>query len=289
MGVRRSALQFGVERCEKSEVPATDPSHPWGGILKTALKSSPSMKEFLKRIRGGAFVATVVWGIGPGCPPPPPQGFVEINGYRVVEDGTKMEVSLYVSPPAGTLYVRCPDYTPFDTVVVGEDWDSVTYLLDSTFLTSCTWHQSTVFTYSYGGERSTLFVFYDVPIGYVGYPNRPRRLVIDSRDTISVHDDSSGYVLTSNGHVRFRSYDGEMYAPVPPVSYSDTLGVSDGDTVIVWIDHDRDGALGYDGDDLFGVLIVTSDDLSLRIVASLRPSLPLTGYRGLDLCFGCAE
>ncbi len=248
------------------------------------------MRDLLSRIRSVAFVATVAWGIGSGCPPLPPQADLYVSGYEVANNGTEIRLYLSVSPPAGTLYVRCLDYTPFDTVAVDDGTYSLVYSLDSTFLASCSEHLGMFLTYAYGDSRSSVVMDYSgVPVGYVGYPNLPRRVVIDHRDTVVVNGDSSGYVLTSNAYVRFAPYEGGMYAPLPPGPYTDTLTLPEGSTAVVWIDHDRDGAVGYDGDDLFGVLTVTFDDLRFSSLAVLHTDPDLTGYRGLDLCFRCSE
>ena len=247
------------------------------------------MRDLLKRIRSLAFVATVVWGIGPGCPPPPPELTIWVERYEVSDDGTKMDLTLYVSPPAGTLYIECSDGTPFDTVVLSEGTDSLEYSLDSTFLASCSDHTWTRFTYTYEGDKTMMDLPHsDVPVRTIGYPNRPRKVVIDYRDTVFIYDDSSGYVLTSNGYVKFAPYTGGVYAPIPPDPYTDTLSISEGGTAVVWIDHDRDGAEGYDGDDLFGVLTATPDGVRFSVLGLLYANPTLTGYRGLDLCFRCS-
>jgi len=84
--------------------------------------------------------------------------------------------------------------------------------------------------------------------------------------------------------VKVQKYSGGLYAPLPPEGYDTLLIAGSNDTLIVWQDYDRDGAMGYDKEDVFWVVLVGSSEVR---AITLNRKDELTGYRGLDLCFKC--
>jgi len=229
------------------------------------------------------FVGAILLNAGCDCPPFTTDcvSVMEIENIKVQDEGTKIKFVISPPPSTGTLRVRCHDLTDMDTKIFPKGLDSVEYVLDSTFLKTCKDHDV---LYLFDGRSGQVEVSLEnIPIRYLPPPNG---VVIDGKDTIAITSDSGEYVLSSNQYVKFKPYAGEMFAPLPSGSYSDTLRTLKGDTVIVWIDRDRDGSSEYDEGDLFGVLIVGADDVDLRIIGS-PSSGPITGYRGLDLCFKC--
>ncbi|NPB03596.1 MAG: hypothetical protein GXO39_04190 [Thermotogae bacterium] len=230
-----------------------------------------------------ALAGAILLVAGCDCPPFTTDcgSVMDVESITVEDGGTKIKIVISPPPSTGTLRVRCHDFTDADTKIFPKDLDPVEYALDSTFLKTCKEHDV---VYLFDGESGQIGIsLRSIPIRYL---SSPRGVVIDSKDTIVVAHDSSGYVLNSNGYVKFKPYAGEMFAPLPSGSYTDTMRVSGGDTVIVWIDHDRDGSAEYDEGDLFGVLMVGTDGMELRVMGNTSYE-PLTGYRGLDLCFKC--
>jgi len=221
-------------------------------------------------------LSAILFVVGTGCKnnTTPPTTEVSLSASN---DGTT--INLLVSfPPSDTLGILCRDETPLDTVIVGEA-DTVIYTLDSTFLSVCGEHDLIKIAIYPG-------TFISVSLANVPIATKGDTIVVNGRDTLILISDTSGYGVISSRYVKLAEYTGGLYAPLPPSTYMDTISAGSNDTLIVWIDYDRDSAMGYDGDDIFGVLLIGPDGRNLRILANTSGDT-FTGYRGLDLCFKC--
>ncbi len=214
---------------------------------------------------------------------------MEVYSIYVSNDGTA--INLLISPPSytDTLGILCKDNVYFDTVIVDRSVDTVRYVLDSTFLLRCGEHSD---IHILDGSSNPLSLyFYEIEADILSSPSR---VVLGRRDTLFLDDDTSGYTVRTSEYVKVQKYSGGLYAPLPPEGY-DTLIVADSnDTLIVWQDYDRDGASGYDGEDIFWVVLLKGNSGAVDVRTLARRPLSendpyaFTGYRGLDLCFKCA-
>ena len=224
-------------------------------------------------------LGVILLAAGVGCKKettPPTMG-VSLSASN---DGTTINL-LISSPSSDTLGILCGDGTPLDTVIVGGA-DTVIYTLDSTFLKVCEEHNLLKIAIYPG--TFMLVLLENVPIG-----TKDDTITINGRDTVILRGDTTGYEVISSRYVKLAEYAGGLYAPLPPSSYGDTVSADSSDTLVVWIDYDHDGASGYDGDDVFGVLIIGPDRKELRVLAYTSGWDTFTGYRGLDLCFKCIK
>ncbi len=222
-------------------------------------------------------LSAVLLAAGTGCKNETTPPTTEVS-LSTSNDGTT--INLLVSfPSSDTLVIMCRDETPLDTVLVGGA-DTVIYTLDSTFLKVCEEHNLLKIDIYPG-------TFISVSLASVPIATKGDTITINDRDTLILISDTSGYGVISSRYVKLTEYTGGLYAPLPSSTYRDTVSADSSDTLVVWIDHDRDSAMGYDGDDIFGVLIIGPDGRELRILANTSGSPTFTGYRGLDLCFRC--
>ena len=224
-------------------------------------------------------LSAVLLAAGTGCKNETTPPTTEVS-LSTSNDGTT--INLLVSfPPSDTLVIMCRDETPLDTVLVGGA-DTVIYTLDSTFLKVCEEHNFLDIAIYPG-------TFMSVSLENVSIGTKGDTIVVNDRDTLILISDTSGYGVISSRYVKLTEYTGGLYAPLPSSTYRDTVSATFSDTLIVWIDYDHDGASGYDGDDIFGVLIIGPERKELRILAYTSGWDTFTGYRGLDLCFKCME
>ena len=212
-----------------------------------------------------------------GCVIVEPPISISLDDYRVKNNGEVIELTLSVSSDTRYVIFYCSGQTPFDTLPVEgnvpED-GRIIYDVDSTFLLACKYHGK-IFIGTEEGMEAALY------LGYSVASNSPH-LVLYGKDTLFF----SGDTVRTSEYIKVQRYAGGVYAPLPPEGY-DTLLIADSNsTLIVWQDYDRDGVSGYDGEDIFWVVLMGSGEAR---AITLNRKDDLTGYRGLELCFKCME
>jgi hypothetical protein len=228
-------------------------------------------------MRKFVLLSIAVASLTSGCVIEEPPISVALDGYRVKGNGTLIELTLSVSSSVKSLIFYCSGLTPFDTLFLddGKVKDgTVKYDVDSTFLLSCDYHDD-IFVGTEEGTEVALPLSYSVI-------NDSSLLTLYSKDTLFFNGDT----VRTSGYVRMQRYSGGLYAPLPPDGYDTLLIAGSVDTLVVWQDYDRDGAMGYDDGDVFWVVLIGSD--GARAITLNRKD-DLMGYRGLDLCFRCTR
>ncbi len=212
-----------------------------------------------------------------GCVIVDPPAIVALDDYQVKDNGKVIELTLSVSSDTRYVIFYCSGRTPFDTLSVEgnvpED-GRIIYDIDSTFLFACK-HHDEIRIGTEEGVEAALYLGYSVV-------SNSSHLVLYGKDTLFF----SGDTVRTSEYIKVQKYSGGLYAPLPPEGYDTLLIAGSHDTLIVWQDYDHDGVSGYDGDDIFWVVLVGSDG-ARAITLNRRDNL--TGYRGLDLCFKCME
>jgi len=210
-----------------------------------------------------------------------------IEDIKITNEGKFIEITLNVWPEHDYVVFKCDNYDPFDTLYLTDSVvhnGTVVYNVDSTFLLTCESHSLLRVEMIGVGEYAPMII----ELSNLGASASLPAVVLADRDTVFLDGDSSGYTVRTSEYVRVRRYAGEIYAPLPPAGYDTLLNVGPRDTLVVWHDYDRDGVQGYDGDDIFWVVIL-GDSVKAKTLTILDKYFSLTGYRGLDLCFKCMD
>ena len=242
-------------------------------------------------IRRSALILSVISaGMSLGCSHGTTPPIMEVYSIYVSNDGTAINLLISAPSYSDTLGILCKDNVYFDTVIVDRSVDTIRYALDSTFLLKCAEHDK-IFLLD-GSNKLISLSFYGIESDIL---SSPLRVVLGQRDTLFLNDDTSGYTVRTSEYVKVQKYTGGLYAPLPPEGYDTLIVAGSNDTLIVWQDYDHDGVSGYDGDDIFWVVLIKGDSgtVDVRTIAR-RPlseddPLAFTGYRGLELCFKCME
>ncbi|GEM_PF-5574779 len=211
-----------------------------------------------------------------------------LEDIKITNEGKNIEITMNVRPEYDYMVFKCSNHGPFDTLYLTDSVvhnGTVIYEVDSTFLLTCKTHDEIRVDVMGTEEHSPWLI---IALGGLSASISLPTVVLAGKDTLFLNGDTSGYTVRTSEYVKVQRYSGGMYAPLPPSGYDTLLTVGPRDTLVVWHDYDRDGTQGYDGDDIFWVVIL-GDSIKAKTLSNGAKFYPLTGYRGLDLCFKCAR